>query len=111
MINFKNVAENLGLVLISIVTGVFIGHKTTLATSKAMVKEISPTIALAIDKETIKNEIANELYVHKIKNSDSIVIKMDPINNQDPTNIISKDSDCIPINMLSKRELRRLKRS
>ena len=68
--NWKNTAENLGLVLVGIVFGVIVGHKITKATADSLIIELKPTIEKAIDKETIANTINNaiDLKIDKIKN-------------------------------------------
>lgn len=74
---------------------------------------MKPIISQAIDKETIKNEIKNDIGIGKVKKSDSLVIIMDPSNDQKPINVIANDcgdgSICIPIENLTKRQKRRLK--
>ncbi|WP_411031664.1 hypothetical protein [Spongiimicrobium sp. 3-5] len=71
---------------------------------------MTPTIERAIDKESIKNEIKNEIQIDKIKKSDSITITLDPTNNQKSINAFS-GKDCIPLKLLSDREKRKLKRN
>jgi hypothetical protein len=109
-VNFKNLAENLIIIIVTNILTAFIVYKVTVKTNIKAIEAFSPTIEKAIDKETIKNEIKNEIQIDKIKKSDSLVIKMDPTNNQKPVNIIAGETDCIPLMELSKRELRVLKK-
>lgn len=89
-INWKNTAENLGLVMAGFLVGALVGYRVTISTAKSMVREVRPTIEKAIDKESIKNEIKNEIKIDKIKKSDSIKITLEPINNQKPVNVLTK---------------------
>lgn len=100
------------LILLSVLLiGVFIGHKLTLSTSGKTLSNLTPTLDKAIDKTTIENTIENKINIGKVKKSDSIIIRLDPLNNQKPLNIISKDSDCDElIKALSKGEKKRLKK-
>lgn len=94
MINWKNTAENLGLVLVGVVFGAILGYKISIKTAEVLLEQQKSLIERAIDKETIKNEITNEIKIEidKIKKSDSINININqtPDNKQDPTNIIIK---------------------
>ena len=110
--NWKLFALALIVFVTGSLTGAFIyrngfskGHNDVLAALK-------PTIHKAIDKETIKNEIKNEIQIDKIKKSDSIKIILDPINNQKPVNVIStgcpNSSICMPIENLTRRQRKRL---
>lgn len=108
--NFKNLAENLIIVIVvSLVSG-YLGYQSARSANSAVVVQLSPLIKQAIDKETIKNEIKNEIKIDKIKKSDSIKITFSPHNDQKPTNIvISKtDSICLPIENLTRRQKKRL---
>lgn len=115
-INLKNVIENLILVLVSVIVGVGIGYKVSVKTAEKMIKAQEDVIVAAIDKETIKNEIKNEINIDKVKKSDSLVIKMIPENNQEPTNILNKENsvDCevsaAEYNRLSDSRKKRLKK-
>lgn len=108
IINWKNTAENLGLVLVGVVFGSFIGFVISTKTNEKTLSHVIPTIEKAIDKETIKNEIKNEIQIDKIKKSDSIKIVMKPDNNQKPVNVIS--SNCVDISGLSKSRQERIKK-
>ncbi len=118
IMNWKNTAENLGLVLIGIVFGVVVGHKITKATADSLIIELKPTIEKAIDKETIANTINNaiDLKIDKIKKSDTlqISINQEPLNDQKPTNILLKKDDCVldlnNYNKLSKSQKNRISR-
>ena len=97
--NWKNTAENLGLVLVGIVFGVIVGHKITKATADSLIIELKPTIEKAIDKETIANTINNaiDLKIDKIKKSDTLAININqtPANDQKPTNALVKSDNCV----------------
>ena len=97
--NFKNLAENLIIVVIVGLLGGTIGYTASTRANKQVVQQLIPTIEKAIDKETIKNEIKNEIdiKVDKIKKSDSINVNINqtPDNNQKPTNTFSKSEACI----------------
>lgn len=107
IVNFKNLAENLIIIIVTNILTAFIVYKVSVKTNIKAIEAFAPTIEKAIDKETIKNEIKNEIQIDKIKKSDSLIIKFDPTNNQKPINIIT---DCIPIPELSKGEIKRLKK-
>ena len=110
--NFKNLAENLIIVIVSALLGGVIGYTASLKANKQVVQQLTPTIEKAIDKETIKNEIKNEIKIDKIKKSDSLRIVLDPTNNQKPINTIVQKCDsgsiCIPIQNLTRRQKKRL---
>jgi len=110
--NFKNLAENLIIVIVSGLLGGVIGYYASTKANKQVVSQLTPTIEKAIDKETIKNEIKNEIQIDKIKKSDSIKIILNPKNNQEPINVISKDcnagSICLPVENLTRRQKKRL---
>lgn len=102
-INYKNLAENL---IIIIVVGALcgsIGYKAgyngSTNANKQVIEQLIPTIQKAIDKETIKNEIKNEidLKIDKIKKSDSLKINIvqDPVNTLKPKSVIIKKNDSI----------------
>lgn len=59
MLNWKNTAENLLLILISVIAGAFIGSAITIASYKS----VQPIIEKAIEKES--TQIVNE--IRKIK--------------------------------------------
>lgn len=96
--NWKNVAENLALVLVGVGFGAFMGHRITKVTSEGLTELMQPTIEKAIDKETISNTISNaiDLKIDKIKKSDTLVIDVNqqPANDQKPTNTFNKNCDC-----------------
>lgn len=100
MINWKNTAENLGLIIVAFLVGAAVGYFASTFTAQAMIDQMIPTIEKAIDKETIKNEIRNDIKVDidKIKKSDSLTIniKQVPDNMQKPTNVITPTKDPIP---------------
>ena len=99
MINWKNTAENLGLVLIGIISGTIIGHVITKKTADSLIIELKPTIEKAIDKETIANTINNaiDLKIDKIKKSDTLEININqtPENDLKPSNVLLKKDNCV----------------
>lgn len=108
--DYKNLAENLIIVILSALVGGVIGYYASTMANEKVIEQLKPTIQSAIDKETIKNEIKNEIQIDKIKKSDSIKIVMEPSNNQKPVNVIvaGKDSICLPIENLTRRQKKRL---
>ena len=116
MINWKNTAENLLLILIGIVFGTVLGFKVSVKTSNHLIEQLKPTIDKAIDKETIKNEIKNEidLKIDKVKKSDSIHINVNqvPENDQEQDVVINNDNGnqcsenevCVPVSTLSRKQ-------
>ena len=102
--NFKNLAENLIIVIVVGVLcggiGYTTGYNGSTNANKQVIEQLIPTIQKAIDKETIKNENKNEidLKIEKIKKSDSLKINIvqDPVNDQKLTNILIKKTDSIP---------------
>jgi hypothetical protein len=98
MINWKNTAENLALILVGVVVGVIIGHLVTKTTSNELFDIMKPTLEKAIDKESIVNEITNDIAVEvdKIKKSDSLNINITqaPHNDQKPRNVLKPNADC-----------------
>ena len=110
-INWVNTTENLIQILISIVVGVFIGHKITVSTNNSVVDQLKPIINKAIDKETVKNETNNEINTRKIKNAKDLNLVLKPSNDQTATIKIKEQGLlCIDTIKLSKRNLRRLKK-
>jgi hypothetical protein len=112
-VNWKIFSLALILFVTGSLTGAFLHHWGFSNGHGDAVAALKPTIDKAIDKETIKNEIKNEIQIDKIKKSDSIKIILDPKNNQEPINVISKDcpegSVCMPLENLTRRQKRRLK--
>lgn len=95
--NYKNLAENLIIIIVVGLLGGTIGYTASTKSNKQVIEQLTPTIQRAIDKETIKNEILNEIEVKvdKIKKSDSINININqiPDNNQKPKNVIVQKPD------------------
>lgn len=85
-INFKNLAENLIIVIVAGLLGGYIGFKSALGGIKAQ----QPIIEQAIQKNTseISNTFQNEFKKIKNKKGESINIIIDPSTNS----IISNDS-------------------
>ena len=77
-------------VSIGILIGGYVGHLITIRSVRKMYNEVEPTIEQAIDKETVKNEITNEIEIDKIKKSEHLEIQLDPTNNQEPINVVTK---------------------
>ena len=96
--NWINTAENLGIVIVSIIVGVGIGHVITKKTADSLIIELKPTIEKAIDKETIANTINNaiDLKIDKIKKSDTLKININqtPENLMKPSNVLVQKDDC-----------------
>jgi hypothetical protein len=118
-VNWPNVVENLIYIIITAIVVGYVSYKAAvmgaIEASDRVVENLIPTINKAIDKETIANEIVNQidLQVDKIKKSDSINININqvPNNNQKPINIIQKEKDtCIDISKLTQSQKRRLVR-
>jgi hypothetical protein len=108
LINWKNTAENLGIILVSVIVGVFIGHKVTVATNNSVVDQLKPIINKAIDKETVKNETNNEINTRKIKNAKDLNLVLKP--NTEQKAVLNNNLYCIDTTKLTKSENRRLKR-
>ncbi|EGV44256.1 hypothetical protein BZARG_782 [Bizionia argentinensis JUB59] len=75
MINWKNTAENLILVLVGVIAGVAIGYHVSVKTAEKMLENQKEIITEAIKKETtaIHNTVTTE--INKVKNR-----KGEPIN-------------------------------
>lgn len=78
--NFKNIAENLGIAIVMLVLGGFIGFFASKKSYESAYAQMTPTIEKAIAKAT--NEITNEIKVDKIKKSEPVRIVMSPDNKQ-----------------------------
>lgn len=94
--NFKNLAENLIIVIVATIVGGVVGYNASILSNKQTITLLIPTIEQAIDKETIKNEILHkvDVKIDKIKKSDSINININqkPTTTQNPVNSIDKDA-------------------
>ena len=95
MINWKNIAENLILTLISVIVGVFIGYIISINVANTIVEQQKSTIEMAIKKETtsITNQVTTEIRKLKATKSEPINIVIDPatksvISNRDTSKII-----------------------
>lgn len=75
IINWKNTAENLILVLVGVIAGVAIGYYVSIKSAEAMLENQKEIITEAIKKETtaIHNTVKTE--INKVKNR-----KGEPIN-------------------------------
>lgn len=80
MINWRNIAENLLLTLISVAFGVLIGWQLTIRTVDIALEQQKSIIEEAIRKETtsITNEVKTEIRKIKGKKSEPINIQIDP---------------------------------
>ena len=122
--NFRNLAENLIIVIVSASVGGFIGYSASINSNKQSIELLTPTIKEAILKVTnsVKNEITHDidLTIEKVKKSDSLSIniiqtpatKQSPVNQitpQEPVqNACPENSICIPIKNLTRRQKKRL---
>lgn len=122
--NFRNLAENLIIVIVSASVGGFIGYSASINSNKQSIELLTPTIKEAILKVTtsVKNEITHDidLTIEKVKKSDSLSINIiqTPETEQTPVNQITpkgpeknacpKNSICIPIKNLTRRQKKRL---
>lgn len=123
--NFRNLAENLIIVIVSASVGGFIGYSASINSNKQSIELLTPTIKEAILKVTnsVKNEITHDidLTIEKVKKSDSLNINImqTPDTKQSPANQITSQepeqnacpekSICIPIENLTRRQKKRLK--
>ena len=80
MINWRNIAENLMLTLVSVAFGILIGWQLTIKTVDTTLNQQKSIIEEAIRKETtsITNEVKTEIRKIKGKKSAPISIKIDP---------------------------------
>jgi len=78
--NFKNLAENLIIVLISVCVGGVVGFKASTISNKQTIELLRPTIEQAIKKETtsIKNEFKNSFKteIKKLKAKKGSVVEI-----------------------------------
>tara|TARA_R110002049_G_C8936073_1_gene544595 strand:- start:276 stop:626 length:351 start_codon:yes stop_codon:yes gene_type:complete len=99
MMNWKNTAENLLLVLIGIIAGVGIGYYVSITVAERMLDNQKDIIVEAIRKETtsITNEFKTE--IKKLKNrKGTVVLDVKPIleNQIDQDEINTNTRDSIP---------------
>jgi len=110
-----NLAENL---IIVIVVGLLCGglgggtgYFAAVNSHKLTVAQLKPVIEKAIDKESIKNEISNEIRIGKIKKSDSLMINLVPANTQKAVATFKEEQGpCVDISALSDSRQRRIAR-
>lgn len=90
ILNWKNVAENLVLILIAMTIGVLLGAFVAIKVTDIVLDNQKQIIETAIKKETtsIKNEFKNEFGKIKNKGTEPINIIIDPNSNS----VIQKDS-------------------
>jgi hypothetical protein len=79
--NFRNLAENLIIVIISASVGGGIGYMASTASNKQTIELLTPTIREAIQKETtsISNEFKTEIKKLKSKKDGVITLDVEPI--------------------------------
>lgn len=92
-INWKNTTENLAIILVSVLIGVFIGYKVSIVSSERMLESQKALIEQAIKKETtaIYNEVNTEIKKIKSNKSGPIEVVIDPTSNSQ-INQVKKDS-------------------
>lgn len=94
MMNWRNVAENLGIALIGVLFGSILTFFIIKESNKALTAQLRPVIEQAIAKETtsIKNEFKTEIKKLKAKDGATVDLQVDPkVDNKAQTNIV-KDS-------------------
>lgn len=102
IINWKNTAENLILVLIGVVAGAFLGYFISIKSSEVMLESQKEIITEAIKKETtaIHNTVKTEINKVKNRKGEPINIVIEPNNdnelNQQNNKITSQDSTSVP---------------
>jgi ribonuclease HIII len=71
--NFKNLAENLIIVIVAVTIGGYVGYKASKESNKQTIQLLTPAIMEAIKKETtaIKNEFNTE--IKKVKNRKGVL--------------------------------------
>ncbi|WP_299621077.1 hypothetical protein [uncultured Tenacibaculum sp.] len=77
--NFKNLAENLIIVLISVAIGGYIGYKSSIHSNKQTIELLRPAIveAIKVEKTVITNEF--QTYIRKLKNKNgNLDFNLDP---------------------------------
>lgn len=84
-INWKNTAENLILILASVIVGVIIGYTISIQVASRMLEEQKSIIEMAIKKETtsITNQVTTEIKKIKARKNDepiNMVIEPKPVN-------------------------------
>lgn len=113
-INFRRTLIILVVCMLSSTAASFVTHYFTLRACNKTIAKITPTLDEAIKKPTISNNIENSVNTGKIKKSDGVTLVLTPDNDQKPVNVISNETDCVPLDslmtILSKREIRKLKR-
>ena len=77
--NFKNLSENLIIVLISVSIGGFIGYRSSIHSNKQTIELLRPTMleAIKVEKTVITNEF--QTYIRKLKNKNgNLDFNLDP---------------------------------
>lgn len=80
MINWKNTAENIGILLIGVVAGTALGYYVSVTTAERMLEAQKSIIELAIKKETtsITNQVRTEIRKIKARKGSSIQLVIEP---------------------------------
>ena len=109
--NFKNLSENLIIVIVSVSIGGYVGYSASIKANKQTIQLLTPSLIEGIRKETtnIKNEITHDISVEidKIKKSDSLNINLiqKPNTKQEPINEVTPT-----VKKLTRRQKRRQRR-
>lgn len=92
--NWKNVAENLGIALVGVVFGAILTYVTITQSSKMLVSQLRPVIEQAIAKETtaITNEFKTEIKKLKSRNGGTVELNISPDIDNKAQTISTKDS-------------------
>ncbi|WP_233860998.1 hypothetical protein [Tenacibaculum piscium] len=79
--NFKNLAENLIIVIVSALIGGSIGYVASTSANKQTIELLRPSIEEAIRKETtsITNEFKTEIKKLKNKGTGNVVLEIEPV--------------------------------
>ncbi len=93
IINWKNTAENLILVLVSVIAGVAIGYYVSVETAETMLENQKEIIVEAIRKETtaINNTVKTEINKVKNRKGEPININITPNTDQELSQQNNKD--------------------
>ncbi len=85
MINWKNTAENLGIMILAATFGLIAGYLISIQSAERMLEQQKEIIELAIRKETtnITNSVTTEIRKIKGKKTDPVNINIDPNYNSE----------------------------
>lgn len=93
--NFKNLAENLIIVIVAVSIGGFVGYTASINSNKQTIELLRPTIEEAIRKETtnITNEFKTEIKKLKSRGNGTTILEIKPkLDNEIEVNKTSLDS-------------------